>query len=196
MTPSGPRDYIRVTLRNQSPEFHPQLAAYNPDRAPIPGVSSATGAGSDLTYTFPSTPASRHIVRAYPWGDPGGSYTLLIEPMRAYDDYEPNDTIQTPREIASGRAIEANIMDASDEDYYTFRARSSKTVIRAENRSEHLHLQLATFDSDRAPAGTPSSGAAAAANARHEVETVPGRQYILRVYPYGSGAGKYAIHIE
>jgi tetratricopeptide (TPR) repeat protein len=98
-TPSGPRDYIRVTLRNQSTHFYPQLAAFDAQRAPIGGVSSPTGAGGDLTHTFPASPASTHIVAAFPYGSAGGGYTLLVEPMRAFDDYEPNDTIQSPLEV-------------------------------------------------------------------------------------------------
>ena len=196
MTPSGPRDYFRVTLRNQSAQFTPQLAAFDAQRALIEGVSSHTGAGGDLTHTFPASPANRHIVNVFPYGSTGGSYTLLVEPMRAFDDYEPNDTIQLPREIPSGRLIDANIMDAQDKDYFKFRARSSTTVITAENRSENLQIQLATFDADRAPAGSLSTGAGPAANVRHELQTVPGGMYILQVWPYGSGAGKYAISIQ
>jgi hypothetical protein len=195
-TPAGPRDYIRVTLKNRSPHFYPQLAAYDAQRAKINGVSTPTGHGGDLTHTFPATPASKHIVSAYPYGDAGGAYTLLVEPVRAFDDYEPNDTIQAPREIPSGQVIEANIMDEWDKDYYKFRARSAVTVITVDNRSEDLQIRLATFDSDRAPVGSHSTGAGPSANLRHEIQTVPGGVYILQAWPYGSGAGKYAISIQ
>lgn len=191
-TPAGPRDYMRVTLRNRSTTLGTYVGARDAAKAPIGETSGA--AGADVTYLFPSTPNSEHYIEVKPHYSGGGAYSLTVEPTRSFDEWEANDTILTAREIEAGGTIEANIMDAQDQDFYKFRARAAKTSITVDNRSGTLGVRVAASDGDKAPIG--EAAGSAGANVRYEFETKPGDTYHLQIAPNYSGGGAYALTVK
>jgi tetratricopeptide (TPR) repeat protein len=190
--PSGPRDHLRVRLQNRSTSLGLTLAVKDAEKAPIGETSGA--AAANITYEFPATPSAIHYLQVSPYYSGGGAYSLIVEPTHSFDAYEPNDTILTAKDIATGRLIEANIMDERDTDFYRFHARGAKTSIVVENRSDTLGIALAVTNADKAPVGEQSG--AAAANVRYEFVSIPGSTYYLQISPYYSPGGKYAFTIQ
>ncbi len=190
--PAGPRDILRVRLRNRSTTLAPGVNVMNADKAPVGGTSGA--AAADVAYEFPATPGAVHYVRVAPNFSGGGAYTLTVEPTHSFDSYEPNDTILTAKDISGGGPFEANIMDGNDTDFYRFRARAVKTTIVIENRSTTLGIWLAVTNADKAPVGSTSGPVAA--NVRYTFDSTPGSAFQLQISPYFSGGGKYAFTIQ
>ena len=147
-----------------------------------------------LAYEFSATPSAVHYLQVSPNYSGGGAYTLTVEPTHSFDAFEPNDTILSAKDIPTGSAIEANIMDTADTDFYRFRASGAKTVIVVENRSTMLGISLVVTDADKAPAGEQSG--AIAANVRYEFNSKPGSIYQIQISPHYSGGGKYAVIIQ
>ena len=190
--PSGPRDILHVHLQNRSTSLGLALAVKDAAKSPIGGINGA--AGADVNYELPATPGAIYYLQLSPWYSGGGTYTLRVEPTHSFDAYEPNDTILTARDISVGNAIEANIMDNLDTDFYRFRARGAKTTIVVENKSTTLGIALAVTNSDKAPVG--GQNGAVAANVRHQFDSMPGSTYQVQISPYYSGGGKYALTIQ
>jgi hypothetical protein len=191
--PSGPRDHLRIHLQNRSAGLGLFLAVKDADKAPIGEKTGAVAA--DITYEFPATPSATHYMEVSPYYSGGGAYSLIVEPTRSFDSYEPNDTILTAKDIPTERRIEANIMDQSDTDFYRFRTNGAKTVIAVDNQSSTLGISLAVFDENKAPVGGGSNGSVAA-NVRFEFGSAPGGTYYLQISPYYSQGGKYAFTIR
>ncbi len=190
--PSGPRDHLRARLENRSPSLGLGLAVNDAEKAPIGGTSGAGAA--NLVYEFSATPGAIHYLQVSPHYSGGGAYTLIVEPTHSFDAFEPNDTILTAKDIPTGSAVEANIMDEGDTDFYRFHARGAKTLIVVDNRSPTLGITLRVMDADKAPVGERSG--AIAANVRYEFDSKPDGIYHLQISPHYSPGGKYAITIQ
>jgi hypothetical protein len=190
--PSGPRDHLRVRLENRSPSLGLYVGAKDAEKAPIGETSGATAA--NLALEFSATPGATHYLQVSPHYSGGGGYTLIVEPTHSFDAFEPNDTILTAKDISTGAAIEANIMDERDTDFYRFHARGAKTLIVVENRSTTLGMTLNVTDADKAPVGAQSGSIAA--NVRLEFDSKPDSVYQLQISPHYSPGGKYAVTIQ
>jgi hypothetical protein len=190
--PSGPREHLRVRLENRSPSMAFHLGVKDADKAPIGETTSA--AAANLVYEFSATPGSTNYLQVSPHYTGGGGYTLTVEPTHSFDAFEPNDTILTAKDIPTGSAVEANIMDDRDTDFYRFHARGAKTAVVVENRSPTLGISLVVTDADKAPVGEQSG--AIAANVRYEFDSKPGSIYHIQISPHYSQGGKYAVTIQ
>ncbi len=143
---------------------------------------------------MPATPGAIYYLQLSPYYSGGGAYTLKVEPTHSFDAYEPNDTILTARDISVGKAIEANIMDGLDTDFYRFRALGTKTTIVVENKSTTLGIALVVTNADKAPLG--GQNGPVAANVHYQFDSTPGSTYQVQISPYYSGGGKYALTIQ
>jgi hypothetical protein len=190
--PSGPRDILAVHVQNRSSTLGLALAVKDAAKSPVGGTQGAQGA--DLPYEFAATPGAIYYVQLSPYLSGGGAYTLRVEPTHSFDAYEPNDTILTARDISVGNAIEANIMDGADKDFYRFQARAVKTTIVVENKSSTLGIAVAVMDADKSPVG--GQAGAVAANIRYQFDSRPGATYHVEISPYLSGGGKYALTVQ
>ncbi len=191
--PNGPRDILRVHLQNRSTSLGLSLLVKDAAKAPNGGINGA--AAADVNYEFPATPGAIYYLQLTPYYTGGGAYTLRVEPTHSFDAFEPNDTILTARDISTGSAIEANIMDGADTDFYRFHARGAKTTIFVENKSTTLGISMAVTNADKAPVGSGANGPVAA-NVHYQFESTPGATYQVQISPYYSGGGKYALTIQ
>ena len=191
-SPSGPRDILRVHLQNRSTSLGLGLAVKDTAKSPIGGTNGAPG--GDVNYDLPVNPGVIYYLQLSPYYSGGGAYTLRVEPTHSFDAYEPNDTILTARDISVGNAIEANIMDGLDTDFYRFHARGAKTTIVVENKSTTLAIGLGVTNADKAPIG--GQNGPVAANSRFQFDSAPGSTYQVQISPYFSGGGKYALTIQ
>ena len=76
--------------------------------------------GKTLTFEFGPPPNTIYYLQISGSNPTFGSYTLQIKPLHAYDSYEPNDEIFNSRRLEILQEIPANLMDATDTDYYSF----------------------------------------------------------------------------
>jgi hypothetical protein len=189
--PAGPRDYMRLRITNTS-RVAVHVQVFNPDKAPIGNADGEESA--DVTYEFPVVPGGTHFIEVRPRFAQGGAYSLVVSPTRSFDAFEENDSILTAKEIGVGRAIDANVMDTKDTDFYKFQARGATTVVALENASDSLAAALSVTDSDKAPVGQASGEEAA--NVRYSFESKPGSTYHVQVSARYSRGGKYSLVVQ
>jgi len=197
-TPPKYRDWIGVTIENQSTTLIPGVEAFNADKSSI-GKNAANTAGANLKYWFVGQPDSTYYVQIAPtgFGQPGGAYSLLVQARKAYDAYEPNDDIRHAASIALGKTIEANIMDPFDVDYYQFStSKGGNVLVSVANRSATLVPRINIFDSDRSAVGG-SEASTAGADHRYSFSSRPNSTYYVEISPAGFGqpAGDYSLTV-
>lgn len=112
------RDRVIVRLQNRSDTLRPYLKLFGPDKANIKDVYSGT-AGADTDLVFTAEPGARYYVEVNPYGTVGQD-TLSALPQVAHDRFEPNDDPirEPPTPLTPGDAIDANILDDQDDDWY------------------------------------------------------------------------------
>jgi hypothetical protein len=133
------------------------------------------------------------------WGAHGtaGPYVLTLRAMKAFDAYEPNDDIYTPRRIEVGTKIEANIMDSVDTDFYSFQSPRTGTVtIDIQNESPTLIPALTTFTPEKRNAGFGPDVRTPGGNLKHTMEVVEHQTYFLQVWSQALSFGKYTLTIQ
>ena len=84
------------------------------------GVPKPTLRGASLRELISPPPNTTFYLHVEGIGGSSGAYTLTVVPLKAFDAYEPNDEITRATPLALGRAIDANIMDGDDTDFYSF----------------------------------------------------------------------------
>jgi tetratricopeptide (TPR) repeat protein len=197
-TPPKYRDWIEVSLENQSTTLIPRIEVFNADKSSM-GAKGADTAGANLKYFFVGQPDSTYYAQIAPncCGQTYGAYSLLVQARKAYDAYEPNDDIRHAASIALGKTIEANIMDPGDADYYQFRtSKGGNVLVSVVNRSTTLKPQIDVFDSDRSsvggsPASTPG------ADHRYSFSSRPDSTYYVEISPgcCGPNQGDYSLTV-
>jgi hypothetical protein len=144
--PNGPRDILSVALKNTSDTLEPEINFYNGSKQDYTGGGYSDTAGADLEKFLTDAPGATFYIRVSSRGSSTGTYRLLVKPLRRFDSYEPNDTIQQPSPIALGKTIDANIMDGDDVDYYQVQASGDTLSVHLKNTSASLEPQVTIFD--------------------------------------------------
>jgi hypothetical protein len=119
---------MRLQLTNQSTTLHPQVTIFDGQKSRLNGISKSDAA--DIELLFGVMPSQTTYVQVSPFYSGGGTYSLKIEPAKAFDELEPNDMTTEAKSIPTGKAVELNILDERDVDYFSFQAQSPKVVIR------------------------------------------------------------------
>jgi hypothetical protein len=195
--PPPPRDILAVEFSNRSASLLPVVLLYDSDDRTIDLGAPETTPGSSFTRYFSVAPNTPLYLRLSGTRDTGGAYFLTIKPMKAYDSYEPNDDIFSARSVAIGTAVEANIMDAQDTDYYSFLATRTGTVtIDVRNRSTTLIPALSTFHPDRRSSGFGPDVRTPGADLHHRLDVQQGQIYFLQVWSQSSSSGDYTLSLN
>lgn len=190
------RDIVALHLENQSPTLQPAVRLYNEDKSVAQEWRSANAEGANLDFSFSVEPGKIYYVQvASSYGRTTGRYALSVVPQRAYDPYEPNDDAFTATPIKLGQALEANIMDGADVDWYRLSGVNAKTVtVHLENQSNTLQPAIRVHNADKSVAQEWASANAEGANLESSFTAEPGKDYYLVVTSYyGRTAGKYKL---
>lgn len=152
---SNCRDIIQIKIKDSAETLAPSLRVYDKEKSEITsgfyGVYTKTK-GANLTHSFSAEAGSIYYVAIAPHYQKGkGSYKLIVKSLHAYDEYEPNDTVDHAKSVSFGEAIEAGIMDEKDRDFFKVKAvaKNGEATIRIENQSTTLAPRLRIYNSEK-----------------------------------------------
>lgn len=197
-TPQGPRDIYLVSLENNSTGLVPVLTAFDSNRHQV-GSSNVylREALAHIECSFPAEGNATYYVRVSTLNDPG-AYTLLVGAGKRYDSYEPNEDFQQAKSVSVGAAIEANIMDASDKDFYVIKSGTGGPVTaRLENASTSLIPLIAIFDGNRHQVcGTNQYLREPLAHVECEFPAEANANYYVEIIGLGDTSGAYKLMVK
>jgi hypothetical protein len=196
VTPPGPRDHIAIEIENRSPTLELGMRLYDGSQR-LAMDHRAEGPGKRILEYIAPRPNTTWYLEIWSAHDSGGGYTVRVSPLRAFDDYEPNDNIFAATHIQPGTTIRANIMDVADTDFYSFESQATGTVtIELENRSETLIPALSTFGPDKRNTGFGPDVRTPGGSLRHTMAVEAYRTYYLQVWSQSRTIGEYSLTIH
>lgn len=196
-SPPAPRDLLLVELANRSQTLAPRLRIYDADGRPLDWSKESQDPGASLREVIAPPPNTTLLLRVEGINTTAGAYSLTVSPMKAFDAFEPNDDILSATRIDLGQTVEANIMDADDTDYYSFRGSESGTVtITIQNRSKTLVPALTTFTPEMANNGFGPTLSVPGSNLHFSMKVEPGKTYYIQVWSRSKTAGNYSLTIK
>jgi hypothetical protein len=196
-SPPAPRDLLVIRLENRSKTLAPRLSVYDEEGAILPWGKDVNQPGASLTQYLAPQPNTTLYLYVYGFGSSSGAYTLTVKTLKAFDAFEPNDDIYSARQIALGREIEANIMDADDIDFYSFIGPRNGTVaIDIGSRSGTLIPALSTFGPDMRLSGFGPDIRTPGASLHHTLPVREGSTYYIQVWPQAKSSGEYSLKIQ
>ncbi len=192
--PRPPRDRLKVSVRNTSTTLVPVIGLYDARKNRLSADGTFT-AGADFETTLNPSPGEVYYVQI--WGRDGstGTYELTVTPLHAYDRYEPNDTILQATPIGLNQAIEANIMDNLDVDYYQVQASGNRLTAHVSNKSTTLSPMIGLFDSQKNridQSGTYTAGG----DYELSCGATPGQTYYIEIWGRDGSAGAYVLTVK
>src|SRR5882724_556467 len=138
-SPPAPRDTISIEVAPRSRMLEPMIKIFDPERHMLEWVKGKDAPGKTVTVVMSPAPNTTLYLQISGFADSAGLYTLKVTPLKTFDAYEPNDEIYNARPIEIGKTIDANIMDKSDTDYYSFETPTAgKVKVRVHNHSATL----------------------------------------------------------
>jgi hypothetical protein len=195
--PPEPRDIISLEIVNNSQTLAPMAAIFTEDLRQQNWGKAVREPGASLTVQFSPEPNAVLYVQVRGYGFTAGKYTLTLRPLRAFDAYEPDDTIFTAHHLEIGREIEANIMDGRDTDYYSFTApRDGAVHVEIRNRSATLVPALATFHPDMRASGFGPDVRTAGDSLKYDMPVASGKTYYIQVWPLRNSSGAYSLAVR
>jgi hypothetical protein len=196
-TSPPPRDLIAIEIANHSSTLAPVLKLFDDERRITNWGKIVHEPGASLRQIVALPPNTTFYLQVSGYGSSAGAYTLLFQPLKAFDNYEPNDDIYHAARIALGTTIMAGIMDADDTDYYSFVSPRTGTVsIQIANRSTTLIPALSTFDPDMRSSGFGPDVRTPGRNLRHTMEVQQNQVYFIQVWSQANTAGDYSLLVE
>ena len=196
-TPPAPRDLIAIEIANHSTTLAPVLKVFDEETRITNWGKFVRDAGSNLRQVIAPPPNTTLYLQVSGYGASAGAYTLLVQPLRAFDNYEPNDDIYHSSRITPGTTILAGIMDADDTDYYSFVSPRTGTVsIQIANRSTALIPALSTFYPDMRSSGFGPDVRTPGMNLRHTMEVRENQVYFIQVWSQANTVGDYSLIVE
>jgi hypothetical protein len=196
ITPRPPRDRVSVTVVSQAPLI-PRMRIYDRAGNLAAGLKEATGPGVVLRFDFSPPPNTLYYVQVEGASGSGGAYSLTASALRAYDVYEPNDTIFTPTRIALGQNVEANIMDRDDTDFYSFVSPVAGSVsIDVVNHSDTLLLGLGMYGTDLHSSGFAPDPKKPGDSIHQSMPVEANRLYYVQVFSKDNTAGPYSLAVK
>ncbi len=196
-TPPKYRDWIKIEIDNRSTTLEPRIGLFNSDKASI-GSKHQTTSGANVAYVFVAAPESTFTFRASNYyGENVGAYLVRVTALKAYDAFEPNDTILTAAPITAGQDGEAGIMDGRDLDYFKVKAgdNAKQIVVELANRSTTLRPQLVVYNPNKTQV-LEKHNTTAGANLGFTGNATPGGTYYVRVSDYyRKAAGDYTLKV-
>jgi outer membrane protein OmpA-like peptidoglycan-associated protein len=186
------RDRILVRLENKSTTLRPNIKVYNEDKSQIANAYDYTD-GASVEQMISLDPGEGIYVEVLPFTGTAGAYELSAKAQRAYDSHEANDDQMTAATLKFGDAVEANIMDKSDPDWFHVTPTpSGKVTIAFENLSSTLRPNVKVYDARKSQVVNEydyTNGAGLDFN----VELPPGQDFYIQVTPFVGTHGKYRL---
>ena len=196
-TPRAPRDLISIEVENHSTTLAPVLRIFDADGRITDMGKTVREPGVSIKLTIAPAPNSTLFLELSGYGSSAGSYTLRVQPLKAFDAYEPNDDIFSARRIPLGAPVNAGIMDATDTDYFSFVSPRTGTVnIVIANRSATLIPALSTFFPDMRSSGFGPEVKSPGGSLHHTLEVLENQIYFLQVWSQGNTSGAYSLTVE
>lgn len=197
-TPKTHRDWIRVELQNRSTTLEPRIMLYSAKKEQL-GSRHSTTRGADLTYDFVSAPDTTYIARVSNYyGEQTGVYLLRVTATKAYDAFEPNNDILHASPLATGKNVEAGIMDGGDGDFYRIEMGDTETpmLIKVVNTSTSLRPHVSLFGVNKAHIGSHHN-TTAGGDISYAFKAAPKATYYIRVRDYyGEKPGTYTLSVD
>jgi hypothetical protein len=190
-TGHAPRDIYRITM-NPAPSLRPDIHVFDAKRNHMFEDYRDTG-GAVLEKDFSPAPDTVYYVQVAPYNN-SGSYTLSVKPLHAYDRFEPNDDILSAKPIALGKAIEANIMDPTDADFYQVKSGSAPSLTLVMNPATSLRPDIHVYDAQRNHVFEDYRDTGGAILER-KFDVQPNTMYYVQVGPYNN-AGEYTLTVK
>jgi tetratricopeptide (TPR) repeat protein len=196
-TPRPPRDRITVAAINQSATLIPRLRIYDERGNLVTGLKEATSPGASVRFDFSPPPNTLYYVQVDGVSGSSGAYTLAVSALKAYDVYEPNDTILTATRIALGQTIDANIMDGDDTDFYSFLSPVAASVnVDVVSHSDTLLLGLGTFAPDLHSTGFAPDPKAPGESIHYAMQMEANQLYYVQVFSKNDTTGPYTLVVK
>src|ERR1035438_2920997 len=196
-TPPPPRDLIAIEITNHSTTLTPVLKLFDDERRITNWGKIVHEPGANLRQIVALPPNTTFYLQVSGYGSSAGAYTLLFQPLKAFDSYEPNDDIYHASRIALATTIMAGIMDADDTDYYSFVSPRTGTVsVLITNRSTTLIPALSTFDPDMRSSGFGPDVRKPGLHLRHTMEVQANQTYFIQVWSQANTSGDYSLIVE
>lgn len=195
--PVPPRDLMQIEITNRSKTLALILSLWDDNMAALGAGKKSPEPGDSIAGSLSPLPNSTVYIKVEGIGGATGPYTLVVRALKAFDAYEPNDLIFQATKIALGQAIEANIMDAQDTDFYSFVSpRTGRVTIDIQNRSSTLIPALTTFSPDMRNSGFGPHVTQPGAGLRHTMEVLESQVYYVQVWSQADTAGNYTLTIQ
>lgn len=197
IAPAAPRDILGVEIENRSKTLVPVLVIYDSGDRRLDWGKEERQPGSSLVQYMSPAPNTTLFLNVHGYENTGGAYTLAVRPLKAFDQYEPNDDILSARRIAVGEPIHANIMDGEDTDYYSFVSpRAGRVTVKITNRSATLIPALSTFQPDMRPSGFGPDVSTPGGSLSQALEVRDGETYYLQIWSREDTAGEYELTVK
>jgi hypothetical protein len=196
-TPPVPRDLIAIEITNHSTTLGPVLKIFDDEMRITNWGKTVREPGANLRQVIAPPANATLYLQVSGYGSSAGAYTLLVQPLKAFDNYEPNDDIYHAPRITLGTTIMAGIMDADDTDYYSFVSPRTGTVsILIANRSSTLIPALSTFYPDMRSSGFGPDVRTPGMNLRHTLDVQQNQVYFIQVWSQANTAGDYSLIVQ
>ena len=196
-SPPAPRDLVAIELANHSQTLEPRVRLYDAGGRLVDWSQESPTPGASLRQTI--NPASNTTLYIHVEGAAAsaGAYTLTVSALKAFDSHEPNDLIVNATKIALGEAMEANIMDGADTDFYSFVSSAAVTVnIDIHNRSTTLIPAVATYTPDMRNSGFGPDIRSPGENLHHTMKLEANQGYYIQVWGQANTDGAYTLTIK
>jgi hypothetical protein len=194
--PPAPRDVLSIQVTPSGTTLVPSLRVLDENSRLLEANSVLGQPGEALKQSVSPQPNSTLHVQVWGANNTDGGYRLEIRPLKAADVYEPNDDLLNPTSIESGRTMEAAIMDARDNDFYSFIAGSETANILLRNRGTALVLSLNAYGPDERPLSAAPVSRNDGADSTYKFQAVPGQRFFVQVSGAGGTVGPYSISLQ
>jgi hypothetical protein len=187
------RDRVVVKLQNYSESLRPYFTLYNDKKSKIETVYDNTY-GADVEYLFTAEPDTFYYLKVSPW-DTTGKYKVITRYQNAHDAFEPNDTAAEATPIVPGKMVQANVMDASDADWYKLVSAPAESVrVVLKNRSTSLRPYVNVYDHNRSKLLEKHDNTVGA-SLDFSFDAVPGETCFIQVSPWDTN-GAYELTVK
>jgi len=187
------RDRVVVKLQNYSESLRPYFTLYNDKKSKIETVYDNTY-GADVEYLFTAEPDTFYYLKVSPW-DSAGKYKVITRYQNAHDAFEPNDTAAEATPIVPGKMVQANVMDASDADWYKLVSAPAESVrVVLKNRSTSLRPYVYVYDHNRSKLLEKYDNTVGA-SLDFSFDAVPGETCFIQVTPWDTN-GAYELTVK
>lgn len=189
------RDWLEVILEPLSDRLGLRLDVRDQNKNRIEQWSSSAP-GANITGAFAVIPDQDYLISVTAWSSDPGPYKLTTKLRKAYDAFEPNETPNTPKPISADKAIEASILDSTDQDWYELKNfGAAQMIVRFENLSSTLGAGVEIRGQNQNEIGR-ASGNNRGAHVDLKVVAETGKNYYVGIVPWTKEGGSYRLLVS